>query len=426
MAPTRSGDVPASADRTRRDEILRIAADVFARTDYSGTSLRDIADAAGILAGSLYHHFPSKESLAIELISGYHAEIDDLVRRFEPDPDRPLAGIAEFADQIGRIVQRHRGAAQMCRLDAPSSATEALSALVGRKQAGLDRRWAELLRLARGSGALRADIDLATLQAVLSSAVFDLVLGVGAEPPSELVGTLTSLVLHGLATASQPAEELDASAASQIARDHAEAWTTLAEDSGEGRRGQILATARQEFARRGYEATTIRDISTASGIRPSSIYRHFRSKQEILNGIVARFSRFLLAGYEAVAAAPGSASQRLDALCWLMASAASRFRPEFVIVKDWWRVLDNPTEAPPEDNSTRLRLLEGVISDGIASGEFTRPRDPARLAVALRATLWVPLTESAASPVPRRHTFLRRSLLNGAATTEARTRVTAP
>ncbi|MFC5835660.1 TetR/AcrR family transcriptional regulator [Nonomuraea insulae] len=417
MEATCSEDVSPPAEHTRRSELLRIAAEVFSRAGYSGTSLRDIADAAGILAGSLYHHFPSKESLAIELISAFHTEIDALADVPEKDAAHPLTGIVEFAEQVGRIAERHRAAVQMCRYDAPSSATEALSTLVRREPLGLNSRWAKLLNDARESGAIRAEVDPPMLRTVLSGAVLDLALLAGPDPTVGLVRSLTSLLLHGLATDRRAPARLDASAASRIAADHVTTWSALAAATGEGRRDLILATARQEFARRGYEATTIRDIAAASGVRPSSIYRHFTSKQEILTGIVERFSRFLLAGYEAVAGARSTAAERLDALCRLMASAGSLFQPEFVIVKDWWRVLNSPADAPPEDNATRLRLLESVISDGIAAGEFVRPRDPALLAVAMRATLWVPLGDSASA---QRHVFLRQCLLDGAASAEER------
>src|SRR5262249_57938903 len=45
----------------RREEILAIAAKIFADKGYASTTVREIADAAGILSGSLYHHFDSKE-----------------------------------------------------------------------------------------------------------------------------------------------------------------------------------------------------------------------------------------------------------------------------------------------------------------------------------------------------------------------------
>src|SRR5690349_19684893 len=64
-----------SADATRRTEILRSASAVVAATGLR-TSVQQIADAAGILAGSLYHHFESKEAIFLELIRRYHADLD--------------------------------------------------------------------------------------------------------------------------------------------------------------------------------------------------------------------------------------------------------------------------------------------------------------------------------------------------------------
>src|SRR5215468_11988379 len=61
-------------DGTRRTEILQTAAQLIA-TSGLRTSLQEIADAAGILPGSLYHHFESKEALLIELIRRYHADL---------------------------------------------------------------------------------------------------------------------------------------------------------------------------------------------------------------------------------------------------------------------------------------------------------------------------------------------------------------
>jgi TetR/AcrR family transcriptional regulator, cholesterol catabolism regulator len=45
--------------------IVQVAAELFVKQGYGGTSLRQIAARAGLLPGSLYHHFPSKESLFI-------------------------------------------------------------------------------------------------------------------------------------------------------------------------------------------------------------------------------------------------------------------------------------------------------------------------------------------------------------------------
>ncbi len=49
----------------RRQLILDAAARLFARSGYHATSMRDIASAAGMLPGSVYYHFASKEALLL-------------------------------------------------------------------------------------------------------------------------------------------------------------------------------------------------------------------------------------------------------------------------------------------------------------------------------------------------------------------------
>lgn len=49
----------------RRQQIISQAASLFARKGFDATSIRDIAAASGILSGSLYHHFASKEEIFV-------------------------------------------------------------------------------------------------------------------------------------------------------------------------------------------------------------------------------------------------------------------------------------------------------------------------------------------------------------------------
>src|SRR6478609_96231 len=71
------------ASATRRDELLEIAAELFAEKGFKNTTVRDIADAAGILSGSLYHHFDSKESMVDEILQTFQTELfaayDDVI-----------------------------------------------------------------------------------------------------------------------------------------------------------------------------------------------------------------------------------------------------------------------------------------------------------------------------------------------------------
>jgi TetR/AcrR family transcriptional regulator, cholesterol catabolism regulator len=58
----------------RWDELLSVAADVFAKKGYKSTSLQDIADRLGMLKGSLYYYINSKEELLYEVIRGVYRE----------------------------------------------------------------------------------------------------------------------------------------------------------------------------------------------------------------------------------------------------------------------------------------------------------------------------------------------------------------
>lgn len=52
---------------SRKRQIMEIAAQLFARKGYRGTSIREIGEQAGVLGGSLYHHIKSKDALFVEL-----------------------------------------------------------------------------------------------------------------------------------------------------------------------------------------------------------------------------------------------------------------------------------------------------------------------------------------------------------------------
>lgn len=55
--------------KNRREDILRAAGILMAAKGYDATSMRDISSAVGMLPGSVYYHFLSKEALFVELHS---------------------------------------------------------------------------------------------------------------------------------------------------------------------------------------------------------------------------------------------------------------------------------------------------------------------------------------------------------------------
>ncbi len=69
------------AKQSRREQILSTATKIFCEKTYHGTSLQDIADAVGMLKGSLYYYISSKEQLLADIIlDGVHTLSEDLLR----------------------------------------------------------------------------------------------------------------------------------------------------------------------------------------------------------------------------------------------------------------------------------------------------------------------------------------------------------
>src|ERR1700709_786186 len=93
---------------TRRDELLDIAAKLFAERGFKNTTVRDIADAAGILSGSLYHHFDSKEAMVDELLDSFQTalwEEYDAIESSDRSPKEKLEAVVHAS--FDAIDQHH-------------------------------------------------------------------------------------------------------------------------------------------------------------------------------------------------------------------------------------------------------------------------------------------------------------------------------
>lgn len=72
MADHRSRSGSRQATSPKRDEILTVAAELFAERGFEATTIQDIADRVGMLKGSLYYHIKSKEQLLVEIVQDTH------------------------------------------------------------------------------------------------------------------------------------------------------------------------------------------------------------------------------------------------------------------------------------------------------------------------------------------------------------------
>ena len=142
---------------SRRDELLELAATMFAERGLRATTVRDIADSAGILSGSLYHHFKSKEQMVEEVLRefldwlfGRYQEIVDT----EPNPLERLKGL--FMASFEAIEHRH--AQVVIYQDEAKRLTSQRAVRLCRRARNKEQRkmWVDVLKPGRRGGLLPA------------------------------------------------------------------------------------------------------------------------------------------------------------------------------------------------------------------------------------------------------------------------------
>ncbi len=151
---------PAAAPNTRRDELLQLAATMFAERGMRATTVRDIADSAGILSGSLYHHFSSKEEMVDEVLRGF---LDWLFERYqqivetESNPLERLKGL--FMASFEAIATRH-AAVVIYQDEAKHLSSQERFAYVDERNKEQRKMWVDVLNQGIEEGYFRPDVDV--------------------------------------------------------------------------------------------------------------------------------------------------------------------------------------------------------------------------------------------------------------------------
>lgn len=381
---------------TRRIQILQTANDVIAESGLR-TSLQQIADAAGILAGSLYHHFESKEAILVELIGRYHAALDQVGEQAlsdldAPDP-RPIEDqIIGLGCAIARCAVAHRAALQMSFYEGPSSDPELIE-LTRRRPEGIQSAMLQLLRAGRWSGVIRPEMDLPTLADRICQSMLHVGLDVIRHKGTsdQVAALLCRIHLHGLASRDLTDAQLDRSAAFAAADEVVKSWSENAGPVLGDKASHVRAVARAEFGRRGYEMTTIRDIAAAAGMGTGTVYRVIGSKDELLMSIMLAFGQKVGGGWSEVLRSQATPLEKLDALSWLNINALDQFPDEFRIQLAWMRQSPPDVADPGWSFSTRVRQMKSMLSEGIRSGEIRVQSPNAELlARGVIGVQWIP------------------------------------
>ena len=190
----------------RRERILTSAAALFARKGVKATTVREIADEVGMLSGSLYHHFESKEAMVDEIITSY---LEDLRTRYKTvlanDTD-PRTRLHDLVVASLEVVEAHPHATEIYQNDVNYLAQiERFSYL---KNAGKEVQgtWLEVINAGVEQGVFRSDLDPKIVYRLMRDAVWLSVRWFKPThdyPIARLAEECTALFLDGLAVGAE-------------------------------------------------------------------------------------------------------------------------------------------------------------------------------------------------------------------------------
>lgn len=151
---------PAGRERDKRLPELRDAAvRVFWEKGYSAATVQDVADALGILKGSLYHYVSSKEDVLAQVLDAAHAHSTQLSERVAASDRAPLDKLHElFRLHVEWYLEQPEHVTVFFR-DWRFLTGERLQVVTERRR-GYDRFLRDLLEQCRAAGDVAEDVDL--------------------------------------------------------------------------------------------------------------------------------------------------------------------------------------------------------------------------------------------------------------------------
>ncbi|WP_310963652.1 TetR/AcrR family transcriptional regulator [Nocardioides terrisoli] len=196
--------MPEHTAESRRDELLAIAGRLFAERGFRNTTVRDIADEAGIQSGSLYHHFDSKESMVDELLDTFQQQLFDEYDAIVASDRTPLGKLEAVVRASFGAIDQHHSEVAIFQNDAAYLAGFERFAYLTERNARFQELWTTLLRDAVAVGELREDLDVDLVYRFVRDTVWVAVNWYrpgGALSAAQVADQYLSILLEGIAHA---------------------------------------------------------------------------------------------------------------------------------------------------------------------------------------------------------------------------------
>ena len=157
------------------------------------------------------------------------------------------------------------------------------------------------------------------------------------------------------------------------------------------RRRLIVAKAMQLFARMGYSKVSFLDVSEATGIARTALYRYFKTKRDIFDAAIHVTTSALKSELDEVSARKLPVAKRLELACGIVSDALYGKKEFFAAIYEFVfamvRAGEDMTERIEKFTSGFKVVLRNLVAEGVAGGELRTSVNPDDAAEALYALM---------------------------------------
>lgn len=363
----------------RKEQILAAATRLFYEQGYAGASMSDVSRSVGILKGSLYHHFGSKEDMLVHIFAQATLETGDLMAEIEAMEASPVERIEAFVRawslwylenlemvSVYLAEWKHLSPARLRdALETRRSVYDRVEALVGaaceagEAPAALDRRYAAFYVLSVING----------LPAWYRNG--------SAEPP-QAIADMQAGMIGGMVRCCDGSRGGGPFADDPAPGDHG------GEDADP--RAELLAAATAAFHEEGYDRTSLQDIADRTSLFRGSLYHYMDSKEGLLAEIFERATAESFALLEQIESGDCDAVDRLYRFVgswslWYLRN----LEVVSVYVDEWRHLTGQRREAAVATRRRAYQVVEGYVAAVL--GEAADHREARHAALLILAAI---------------------------------------
>ena len=186
----------------RHAQILAVAARLFARKGVAATTVREIADEVGILSGSLYHHFDSKEAMVDEILAPYLTDLREACTSAMSGSADPRERLRDLVVASLQVADAHPDATEIYQSDVNYLSQSERFGYLTSTAGDVRKAWLDVISDGVAQGLFRADLDPGIVYRLMRDAIWLSVRWFKPTtqyPVARFAEDCTSLFLDGLA-----------------------------------------------------------------------------------------------------------------------------------------------------------------------------------------------------------------------------------